>query len=124
MSTPMSVFLSTGMDLPAMVAAVERVLGVTLVAIDDDGLSRYEHCGVGYTMVLIMDHGLVDDLGIPFTAYDFQLSFLVSNSGARAEDAAELNHSLAMYSFGKLTAALGCPALLVHNLEEIIERAD
>lgn len=123
MAAPMSVFLSTGMDLETMVAAIERVLGVKLVRIDEDGLTRHEHSGVGYTMVLMKDHGLEDDRGIPFSAYDYEMDFLVSRAGARAEDADNLKHWLATYSFGKLSAALGCRAMLVHDLQEVVERA-
>ncbi len=122
MAAPMSVFLCTGMDADRMVAEIERILCVKLLRVDDGDRTWWEHHGVGYRMSVVKDHGLVDDLGIPFSRYDDQIDFVVVMNGARPEDAQNLKHWLATYAFGKLTAALGCKAMLVYDLQEIIEQ--
>lgn len=118
----MCVFLRTGLGADRMIAEIERVLCVGLRCVQEPDRAWWEHHGVGYRMSIVADHDLVDDLGIPFTRFDWQISFVVALNGARAEDAQNLKHWLASYAYGKLTAALGCPAMLVYDLQEIVEQ--
>jgi hypothetical protein len=122
MSAPMSVFLHVDLDLLDLVAAIEKVFSVKMTRVDARAGVRFEHRDLGYQMVVMRDHGLEDNMGIPFSRYEYEIDFLVSVVGANPEHAENLKYWLAMYVYGKLAAALGCPAMVVYNLQELIEK--
>jgi hypothetical protein len=121
MAASMSVFLQSDLDLPSMAAEVERILSISLTRVEEDGLVRYEHSGVGYRMTLRRDHGLEDDMGMAFSRFPHEIDFAVSPVGADPEHAENLKYWLAMYAFGKLATGLRCPAMVVHDLQRLID---
>jgi len=118
MSAPMSVFLRTSTHVDEFALKLQRLFGVSLRRIEDRGLIRYEHHGVGYLMTLFTDHGLEDDMGISFSRYNHQIDFSSPASGIPSEYREQLKRTVAFYAYELIVAHLGCPAMVVYNLQE------
>lgn len=121
MSAPMSIFFESGVPLEETVRDLKQLLSIELTQVEEHGLVRYEHQGLGYALVLFADHGLVDDLGIRFSRYTYQCDIDVVEKGVRQDTSAALRHDLAMYLFDMIVQGRRWPAMVVFNLQELIE---
>jgi hypothetical protein len=122
MSAPMSIFLRTSIDERALCSVIERIFSIRLERIENDGMSSYKHCGIGYTLVLIMEHGLEDDMGIPFSEYQYQIDLDVYSLVDDERCSENFKKSLAEYTFRRLAFATGYPTMLVYNLQRLLLR--
>src|SRR5512140_2831879 len=120
----MSVFFESGMPLDETINDLKRLLSIDLKRIDERGVVRYEHSGLGYALVLFADHGLVDDRGIEFTRYAYQCDIDVREEGVRDDTAAALRHDLATYVFDRIVRGRRWPTMVVFNLQELVESFD
>ncbi|WP_095987981.1 hypothetical protein [Cystobacter fuscus] len=116
----MSVFLGTQRSIADLALDLQRIFGVTLWRIEERDMFRYEHRGLGYRMTLLTDHGLEDDMGIPFSKYKHQIDFDSLGPGAVPEYSEQLKRYVALYAYSMIIADLKCPAMVVYNLQEKI----
>lgn len=121
MSAPLSIFFNSGMPLVETVEELARLLSIDFRRAEERGLVRYEHSGIGYGLVLFSDHGLVDDRGIKFSRYEYQCDVDVGEEGVRLETAASLRRDIAAYLFEKIVQECRWPAMMVFNLQELVE---
>jgi hypothetical protein len=120
MSAPMSIFLEPGVDPDTTVRELQRALGVELRRDGSGSSVRFEHDGVGYSLVVFRDHGLEDDHGIPFTQYSCECDLLVSYDEVDPELAHSFRDALGLYTFSRITQALRWRAMLVDNLQRVV----
>src|SRR5688572_7371002 len=117
----MSVFFNSGMSLDETASDLQRLLFIDLKREVEEGLSRYRHTGLGYAMTLLADHGLVDDQEIHFSRYRYQCAVDVVEEGVRRDTSAALRRDIAMCLFDKIIHDRRWPAMVVFNLEDLVE---
>lgn len=121
MSASMSVFFNSGMELDETVRDLQRLLLVEFAREGEGDLVRHRHVGLGYALTLLADHGLVDDCGIQFEKYKYECDIDVVGEGVRNDTAVALRHDLAAYVFDRIVQGRQWPAMVVFNLQELIE---
>ena len=119
MSSEFSVFMKG--DGKALLGIAESMLGCNF-SLPNAELGNARHAEVFEVAITFQDnHGLQDDMGIPFEEYPVSLEFIRSASQSEPELRDSLCRVLAMLC-GRLMAARGhADTLVVRDLQEVVE---
>lgn len=121
MSDVTSVFFSPPDDVRGCVSSLEQLLWLKFNVERDGDMTRYCAACLGLQLVLFGDHGFVNDAGIPFEDFTTVLDILVPRQeiDARVIDAYRL--AVGRFVLSLITKKLGWKAILVDNLERLVE---
>jgi hypothetical protein len=122
MPKPLSIFLKTATKLDDVAALVAKLLGHELVREERDVGPIYRTFLLCIEIGLVDDHGLEDDLDIPFSEFDLQLYVIALQSGMVHATFDAMYDGLAAFVSERLSAELSCPVMLVENLQRIRAR--
>lgn len=70
--------------------------------------------------ILFNNHGMIDDMGIEFSKYDYCLSLIKINRGGKSKEYDDLYYSLAKYYAVKISEQLDAKCMLVENSQHIL----
>ena len=121
MSASMDISFNSGMGLEDTVRDLQQLLFIDFTREGEGDLVRYRHVGLGYALTLVADHGLVNDCGIQFEKYKYACMTDVVEQGVRGETSAALRHDMAMYFFDMIVQGRRWPAMVVFNVQHLIE---
>lgn len=124
MSTGINIFFQSSNAAPLVVAALESLLEIQFTHETDDELTRYVYDALGVRIILFADHGLVDDMGIPFSSYPYEMDIEVSRQCIDRAIADKFHESLSLYLFARITVQLGWRSIAVINLQKVIAKWD
>lgn len=100
--------------------AIEAVLGCSFHLETDEEFRRYRsHC-IGIEFVLFNDHGMVNDLGIPFESYSYELDLSVDRKGVDSTLADSYQDNASRYIFKLMNDHLKWKMALVHNFQNLL----
>ena len=120
MSRCADVFMSDFAESGAVVSATAQLLGVEpTMRASDWGHVQVFRC-VGHEFVLIHDHGLVDDGGLDFSAFAWQISIQSFDLAVSEEALSDVRLCLARMIAEHLAKQLGCSTMAVDNLQRLI----
>jgi hypothetical protein len=117
MIKPMSVFIDFHGDEAVLLTAVTEVLGRSFAREDRDAGRLYRCRILDTEFVLFDNHGLDDDCGIRFTAYNYQLDLQAFETGMRIPSYGRMYESIAVFLAERLCIHLGSRSLVVANLQ-------
>jgi hypothetical protein len=115
-----SIFFTAEMRLEDCSKALEPVLGCSFRLEEDEHLLRYVSCCLGIQLVLFDNHGMVNDLGIPFESYLYELDLSVDRRGNDATLADSYQLSASRYIFDIFKERLKWKSALVHDFQLLL----
>lgn len=121
---PLSVFLDTDQESSAVEGAIAHLVGQPLARRDLDVGTVFGATTFGVEILLLDEHGLVDDCGIPFTQYEYQLELVPLAAGMESPRFGALYEAMAMFLAERLSKTLRCRALVVANLQRQVAEFD
>ncbi len=121
MSHTTSVFCECNPGLDAIREWVEEQVGTALSPVQLEEACRYEASVQGIVIGLIDDHGLVDDQGIQFSNYRWELDF-TRYAGPDVDARTERWRSLAFAAAERISDQYGCECLVVDNVQQVLQR--
>ena len=100
-----------------VVRAIGEIVGQALTRKDTDGRPVYFCRVFDVDFTLVGDHGIVDDCGIEFTRYQYEL--MVDALGVRIQIAGynTMYEGMTTFLTERLSVVLQCETLLVENLQ-------
>ena len=119
MSHTVSIFFSCGRDSQCK-ELLEDALSCKFVQEGEDGQSYYSTWCLGLHIVWFRDHGMVNNSGILFEDYDFELDVVVPNVGIDAYIAIAYQRAAARYIYEMIVVRLGWEAALVDNFQRLL----
>src|SRR5690349_20092728 len=122
MPKPLSSFLKTTTPLDVVAALVGKFLGHELAKEEHDVGTIYRTFLLCIELGLVDDHRLEDDGEVLFTEFDYQLHLIALRSGETLATYQTLYDGLAAFLAEKLSVELGCPVMIVENLQRIRAR--
>lgn len=117
---PLSIFIQTMAGLDDLARTVGQLIGHRLVKEELDLGPVYRTVVLGIELSLVDDHGLVDDSGIQFSAYEYQLKLIALRAGMAADGFAPFYRSCATYLASLLAARYDCQVIVVANLQRCV----
>ena len=115
MSWIVSVFFNAPLPLDGVIDRVEELWLIEFKKRQSSGEAVYHFGGLGLSLSLFDDHGLVDNMGISFSKYEYELDFSVYT----AEEGREaLRRSMALHAARVFYGRFGWPCTVVENLQQ------
>lgn len=104
-------------DEEELLRAVEEIFGqsFTRIGLDSGSVHRCRAFDIEFT--LVGTHDLVDDCGIAFTNYKFQLQLASFTSGTRMVAFGSMYEGLSLFLAERLSGRLLCRTIVVENLQ-------
>jgi hypothetical protein len=121
LAKPRSILVNYSGDEENLLRAIGEVVGQSLTteSLDVGAVHRGRALDVAFS--LIGGHGLVvDDYGIEFTKYEYQLMLTPFEVGLRVAALDAMYENLAMFMAERLTSRLHCETLVVENLQRAV----
>ena len=117
MNRPLSVFVASPLAAQRIANLVGEVLGQSprREDLDEGPVFRYELLDT--EILLLPDHGLVDDGELHFSQYEFQLELRAFDRALALPGCEVLYENLALFFGAKLSSELRCPTMVVSNLQ-------
>lgn len=120
MAKPQSIFVKYAGDKGDIVDAIGEVVGQSLTGEDRDVGTIHRGRALDVEFSLFGDHGLLDDSGIEFSKYDYQLKLTPFEVGLRTGTFDAMYQNLALFLAERLAASLRCETMVVENLQREI----
>ena len=120
MGRQLGVFFNSEMPLDGVASKLEKALMLQPFQRGGEDEVLYSGLTIGLFVMLVDDHRLENDLGIPFEEYEFHLSIeLMKRCGSMDANEAHLL-SASMYVFHMVAETVGGKAILVDDLERLL----
>lgn len=87
---------------------------------EKDNRLKCRYYSLDIETILYNNHGMLDDMGIKFTEYNYCLSLIKINRGGTGKEYDDLYYSLAKYYAVKIADELDCKCMVVENLQRIL----
>src|SRR5882724_9050846 len=96
--------------------ALESLFNAEFILEEDSDYTRHAAQSLGLELILIWNHGLVDDCGIPFSSFEYELDILLARRVEDHEVADLFQLTAGRFIFELITKTLGYSCALVFNL--------
>ena len=120
MSRTMSIFFNSGKSFKDTLGDLEQALQIFFDRAQDSEDELYEYVGFGISATVLKDHGMVDDLGISFTMYEYHLQFHAVRSFSEPDYSLEIQYYSTLYAHDCIARKLGYRSIVVENLQKQI----
>ena len=120
MSSVVSIFFQTTGSAAEVSATLQHALNCNFEVEEENDVTRHAAFVLGVRLVLIGNHGLVDDCGIRFSAFEYELDLHVDRAKIDGDIADVYHQSLGRYLFELISKRLGWKSALVFNLQQLI----
>jgi hypothetical protein len=120
MSSVVSIFFQNSDSAGVVSTALQELLNCNFELEEDSDFSRHSASVLGVELILIGNHGLVDDCGIPFSHFQYELDLYIDRSRIDSDIADIFHQSLGRYLFEQTSKKLGWKSALVFNLQRLI----
>lgn len=119
-----TIFFNSGKSLEQTVREISDLLSVSLHKIHDKEIDfiRYEGIGLFLNIKLYDKHNMENDRNMKFEKYIYLLDFTDQYRGVKSSD--QLRQSAAMVAYQLIMNVLKYPALLVEDMQRLVEQSD
>jgi hypothetical protein len=118
----LSVFFSGPGDIESAVSKLTLLLGGPLEPASNEYAGLYEHYGSGFLVQVLVDHDLIDNCGIPFSEYSFQLSIYPLRKIWKYQFLENLQRYLALYLATCMNELYDWSCIVVEDLQTVLLR--
>lgn len=122
MPQPLGLLIGFSGDLQELVVALQDIVGHAFVREALDVGVVYRLRALDTEFVLVDEHGLDDDCGIEFSAFEFMLDLTPFSVGAAVPGYGALYESMAKFLGARLCSRLPCRVVVVANLQREVAR--
>ena len=120
MSDVTSIFFNALGDIGDCRSSIEELLGITFIEKKDDGIHRYIITCFGLELILFDNHGLVNDMGIRFEDFAYELDLLIVKNGIKADVTLTFRLASARFLFELITTQFKWNSILVDNFQRVV----
>ena len=121
----LNLFINYVNDIDDIAKEISELLGITLKKETNEfGENYYMFRFLDIEFVLYGDHGLEDDCGIIFSAYNYEMQMIKLRSGEKYKSYDDMYDKTAMFLMEKLSGAFNTDVMLVDNLQILVSKID
>lgn len=120
MAELMSAFVDPGATLDEIVMCLQDFTGTRFDRLDVDGKKLFRSGFLGLVVDVFDEHGLVDDCGIRFSRYPFEIDVEVGDERIR-EDAPSLARLVTLLLGSEISKRLSCETIVVEGHQTVTQ---
>ncbi len=117
MAKVISLFVKDEISLDELILKFQHLIGHDFVQYRHDGLGNYVTQILGVNISMYDEHGLVDDLGIDFSNYRYEIDFEILRTYVNNDSVAKVHEALP-HLFCSQLAGIG--AIIVKDLQRVV----
>ncbi len=117
MAKMISLFIKDEVSLDELILKFQRLIGHDFILHRHDGLRNYVTEVLGINVSMFSAHGLVDDMGIKFSEYRYEIDFEISRSNLNNNYVAQIFETLPRLFYSQLTDV---GAMMVNDLQRMV----
>jgi hypothetical protein len=119
----LSIFVSYKGGFNDIVVLFEKLTGKSLTVTNDEVGEKCSFQMFDIEFILLGNHNLEDDFGIPFTNYEIQINMIQLSSGQEIDNYLPMFNSFALYIAARISKLLDTGVIIVADLQEIVYRS-
>lgn len=120
MSRSLSIFFRGPHGIEDCLATMTKVLGIKFVEERDGDITRYRTECLGIELILFHCHGYVNDLGIPFEDFPYEITLEVTVDKVGRETAEVFRFAAGRFLCELMASELEWQSMLVDDLQRMV----